>query len=155
MHFLASAHFSVQSFYGAQVPGVPPWLLQSWPAGLGASHPVPEQLALPLAGLAIKQQLCLLRRDVFYLQAPCAACSHTCPIVSGQSVIGKLLNHLPGLCCSQLLQIPTQQRPCWISFLPFREIFDRCLLLFHGPVLLCFSSEVQLFCFCTFPITKQ
>lgn len=84
-----------------------------------------------------------------------AACSHSCPIVSKQSVISKLLNPLPRLCCSRFPQIPTQRQLCWISFLPSREIFDRCLLLFHGPVPLCFSSEVQLFCFCTLPITEQ
>lgn len=94
------------------------------------------------------------KKGCFLFQPPCAACFHSCPIVSEQSVISKLLN-LPGLCCSQLLQIPTQCRLCWISFLPSREIFDRCLPLFHSPVPLCFSSEVQLFCFCTFLITEQ
>lgn len=76
------------------------------------SHPFPVQLALPLAGLTIKQQFCLLRRDVSYLQPRCAACSCSCVIVSEQSVVSKLLNPLPGLCCSQLLQIPTQWRLC-------------------------------------------
>lgn len=151
MHFLASVYFSVQSFYWAQVPGVPCWLLQSWPVGLWASQPVPEQLTSPMAGLTIKQQFCLLRRDVFCLQPRCAAC----PIVSEQNVISKLFSPLSGLCCSQLPQIPAHWRLCWISFLPSWEIFDRCLLLFHGLVLLCFSSEVQLFCFCPFPITEQ
>lgn len=148
-------HFSVQSFHWAQVPGVSLQPLQAWPAGPGASHPVPRQLTLLLAGLAIKRQFCLLRKGIFCLQPPHAACSPTCPIVFEWSMISKLISPLPGPCSSQLPQIPSQQWLCWISFLPSREIFDGCLPLFHGPVLSCFSSEVQVFCFCSFPITEQ
>ena len=155
MHFLASVHFSVQSFHWAGAWGLPPGCHRhgQWLRELLVLSP--SSLLCPRWGLAIKQQFCLLRNDVFCLQPPHAACSHTCSIVSKRSVISKLLSPLPGPCRSQLLQIPSQRRLCWISFLPSREIFDRCLLLFHGPVLLCFSSEVQVFCFCSFPITKQ
>lgn len=149
MHFLASVYFS------AQVPGVVLRLPQAQPAGPGSSRPITEQLALSLAGLAIKQQFCLVRKDVFCWQPPGAACSHTCPIVSGWSAISKSRSPLPEPCRSQLLWIPSQRRLRWVSFLPSREIFDRCLLLFHGPVLLCFSSEVQDIRFCSFPITEQ
>lgn len=158
MPFLASVHFSVQSLHCAQVPGFPLWLLQTRPAGPGASHPVPEQQTLPLARLAIKQQFCPLRNCVFCLQPPHAASSCTCTIVSEQSVINKLLSPLPGPCRSQLPQIPSQQQLCWINFLPSREIFDRYLLLFCRPVLLRISSEVLFsffFGFCRLPIIEQ
>lgn len=72
MHFHAPVHFSVRSFHWAQVPGVPLRLPQARPTRLGASPPVPEQLTLPLAGLAIKQQFCMLGKDVFCLQPPCS-----------------------------------------------------------------------------------
>lgn len=137
MHFHAPVHFPVRSLQWARVPGVPLWLPQAWPACPGASCPVPEQLTLPLAGLVIKQQFCLLGNDAFCLQPPRAACSHTCPIVSEWSVISKLLSPLPGPCRSQ-----RSGGSAGLVFLQER-FFHRCLLLFHGPVLLCLSSGVQ------------
>lgn len=116
MRLLALVYFSVQSFHWAQVPEVCLQLLQPWPMGPGASRPTPEDLALVLAWLTITQQFCMLQKDVFCLQPPRATCSHTCPVISEQSVISKLLRPLPGPCHPQLPQIPSQWWLRCISF---------------------------------------